>query len=237
MAVAGTPAGARSSARLSAGWNVAAAEPGPGVHHPHGHDRRESARVPAGDVDEHLGVAGQVEQVDLAAGADPDGHHVGHRLAGHDVDVRRRRHGGARRPHRDVARRRRLGDGDVDGDGHGVGRDTGLPATCRARVSPAANGAAAVPRPARLSMIRVGATGWNEVVAADAGAAGAPHDGHERNEHRSGERADPSETSPTRHRILQFAARPQEGSMQARAGWEHTPDGTGRHFASTLCVL
>jgi hypothetical protein len=46
------------------------------------------------------------------------------------------------------------------------------PATWSARVSPSASGAAAVPTPARVSMIRVGAMGWNETVAAAAGLAG-----------------------------------------------------------------
>jgi hypothetical protein len=86
VAAGGTPAGA-SQGRLSPGWKVAPPAR-PGVHDPHGDDRREPTQYQP--VVTSTWASRQVEQVDLAAGA-ADDHHVGHRLAGHDVEVGRRR--------------------------------------------------------------------------------------------------------------------------------------------------
>src|SRR4051812_43310760 len=45
---------------------------------------------PAHDVGDHVGATGRVVEADLAVAGDAHHHEVGHRLSGHEVEVRRR---------------------------------------------------------------------------------------------------------------------------------------------------
>src|SRR2546425_7367042 len=102
-----------------------------------------SLAVPADHVNDDVGSAGGIEDVDLAVGSQFDHSHVRHGLTLHDVDVRsdwpRRTVG----PNRQVRRHGGPGHGDVDNDRGGVRRNPDAPAnlqregrlTCRGEVS------------------------------------------------------------------------------------------------------
>ncbi|TMF44328.1 MAG: nitroreductase family deazaflavin-dependent oxidoreductase [Chloroflexi bacterium] len=72
--------------------------------------------VPAHDVDDDVGRPECVEDVDLSGCRQLHDHQVGHRLSGHEIEVRRHRLARTVWPDDQIARGRGVGDRDVEND-------------------------------------------------------------------------------------------------------------------------